>query len=94
MAVSITCDSPPTGYVGVAYSHTFPTSGGVAPLAFSISAGALPAGLTIGAGTGIVSGTPTTKGISEFTVTVTDGAPSEDSADCSIRIVGNCLNPD
>ena len=48
------------------------SSGGL-PLSYSDS-GTLPAGLSIDPSTGIVSGTPTTVGVSSVTVTVTDGA--------------------
>ena len=37
-----------------------------------MTAGTLPAGLSLNSGTGVISGTPTTTGTSNFTVTVTD----------------------
>jgi hypothetical protein len=43
-------------------------------LVWSISDGALPAGLTIDPATGIISGTPTTGGPSTFTVSLTAGS--------------------
>ena len=43
-------------------------------LVWSISDGALPAGLTIDPATGIISGTPTTSGPSTFTVALTAGS--------------------
>ncbi|WP_206750047.1 Ig domain-containing protein, partial [Ensifer sp. M14] len=46
-------------------------SGGTAPYSYAITAGALPAGLTLSPG-GAVSGTPTTGGAFSFTVTATD----------------------
>jgi len=69
-ALSILCDSPPAGTVGVFYSHTFPASGGVPPYTFSII-GTLPPGLTLNTSTGVVSGIPTTAGPWNFTVKVT-----------------------
>lgn len=90
--LAVGCGDPPVGYVGVAYSNTCPASGGTAPYVFSISAGALPAGLTIGAGTGVISGTPTTKGTATFTVLVTDALDNEVSVACSITIRGKCLS--
>jgi hypothetical protein len=60
----------PGGTVGVAYSQTLMASGGTAPYSYAISAGALPAGLTLSSA-GVISGTPT-GGTSTFTVTATD----------------------
>jgi len=68
--LSIICDNPPSGQVGVAYSHTFPTSGGTPPYTFSILAGVLPPGLTLDPATGIVSGTPTAAGTYPFIIQV------------------------
>jgi Ice-binding-like/Putative Ig domain len=64
----------PNGTVGVAYSQTITASGGTAPYNFSVTAGTLPAGLTLtAAGTlGLLSGTPTAAGTSTFTIRATD----------------------
>ena len=70
---TLTFPAPAAGQVGVAYSTSFTAAGGTAPLTWSIPAGALPAGLTLAAGTGVLSGTPTTVGTYSFTVAVTDG---------------------
>ncbi|MFN7973093.1 MAG: Ig domain-containing protein [Acidobacteriota bacterium] len=61
----------PNGSAGQSYSQTITASGGVAPYAFAVTAGALPAGLVLSAG-GVLSGTPTTASVSTFTVTATD----------------------
>ncbi len=47
-------------------------TGGTSPFTWSVSTGALPPGLTLGASTGLLSGTPTTAGSYAFTVKVTD----------------------
>lgn len=92
-AASITINSPlaitnslPNGTVGVAYSAAINATGGTTPYACSITAGALPAGLSLSGCT--VSGTPTTAGTSTVTVKVTDSsAPAQNvSANESIVI--------
>lgn len=61
------------GYVaGEAVTIAAPAvSGGLAPYAFALTAGALPDGMTLAAD-GVISGTPTTAGTFTGTVTVTD----------------------
>ena len=64
----------PNDQVGQSYSTTITGSGGTAPYhAFSISAGALPPGLTISAG-GTISGTATGGGTYGFTVRALDSS--------------------
>lgn len=69
----ITTKSLPDGDVGVSYSQTLTVSGGSSTYTWSLSAGSLPAGLSLAAATGVISGTPTAAGTSEFTVQVSDG---------------------
>jgi hypothetical protein len=59
MALAITTASLPNAVVGTAYSTTLAASGGTTPYAWSILSGALPAGLSLNASTGVISGTPT-----------------------------------
>jgi uncharacterized protein YhjY with autotransporter beta-barrel domain len=59
--------------VGAAYSQNLAASGGTAPYAFAVTAGATPAGVTLSAG-GVLSGTPTASGTFNFTVTATDSS--------------------
>jgi hypothetical protein len=54
------------------FTATCTASGGTPPYSFSISSGALPAGLTLNSG--VVSGTPTATGAYSFTVRVMDSA--------------------
>lgn len=84
---TITCGNPPHGRVQIAYSHTFPVVGGT-DIVFSITAGALPDGLTLNTSTGEVSGTPTKAGKFNFTVTATDASGIAESVSCSITIAG------
>ena len=62
--------SLPGGTAGSAYSQALSASGGTAPYTYAVTAGVLPAGMTLAAGT--LSGTPTVAGTFNFTVTATD----------------------
>jgi YVTN family beta-propeller protein len=63
------------GAVGAPYGQTLAVSGGTAPYNFTISAGALPAGLTLGATTGTIAGVPAgPTGPAAFTVHATDSS--------------------
>jgi hypothetical protein len=64
--------APPSGEIGTAYSDTLAASGGTGPYTWSVSAGSLPAGITLGAATGTLAGTPTASGTFSLTVQVTD----------------------
>jgi hypothetical protein len=61
----------PAMRVGVAFSQTITAAGGTAPYTFALTAGSLPAGLTLGA-SGALTGTPATAGAYAFTVAATD----------------------
>ncbi|MDR6840703.1 outer membrane autotransporter protein [Pseudoxanthomonas sacheonensis] len=69
--ITVNPTTVPAAAVGAAYSQTITGSGGIAPYTFAITAGALPAGLSL-SGTGTLSGTPTAGGTFNFTVTATD----------------------
>jgi N-acetylneuraminic acid mutarotase len=72
IAPAITRNIIPDVKVGHNYNQTITASGGTTPLTWSISAGSLPAGLSINSGNGLISGSPTTVGTYNFTVQVTD----------------------
>jgi plastocyanin len=65
--------SLPAGKVRTAYSSHLMAAGGQLPLTWRVVAGKLPAGLRLSV-TGIISGTPTAKGTSTFTVQVLDSS--------------------
>ncbi|MBZ5667485.1 MAG: Ig domain-containing protein [Acidobacteriia bacterium] len=71
-ALTITTTSLPGGSVGTAYSATLQASGGATPYTWSLTSGTLPAGLSLNATSGTISGTPTTIATSNFTIAVTD----------------------
>ncbi|MCA1007478.1 YncE family protein [Rhodococcus hoagii] len=62
--------APPVGAAGQSYAHAFTVAGEPAPTV-SVTTGSLPTGLNVSPG-GILSGTPTTGGRFEFTVTATN----------------------
>ncbi len=64
-----------SGTSGQAYTYQLQTSGGESPIAYSLTSGSLPAGLSLSS-TGLISGTPTTAGISSFQIQATDSCPS------------------
>lgn len=71
LPVSISTQSLAAGTVGTAYSATLAATGGTAPYAWSLSAGSLPAGLTLSS-TGVIAGTPTLSGTFNLTFRVAD----------------------
>ena len=74
--VSITTPALPNPIVGKAVSGavwTLSASGGTTPYTWNVSAGSLPAGLSLLSG-GTITGTATTTGASTFTLRVTDAA--------------------
>ena len=62
------------GVMGTAYTQTLAATGGTPPYTWSLITGSLPAGLSLNAATGVISGTPTASGTSNLTVRVTDAA--------------------
>jgi hypothetical protein len=70
-----TNDAPGGGTVGVPYSYDFNASGTPAPT-FAVTSGTLPAGVTINATTGVISGTPTTAQTATFVITASNSAGS------------------
>jgi hypothetical protein len=60
------------GTVGLFYTFTLQKAGGLAPYTWALASGSLPAGLTLNAGSGVISGTPTTAATSTFTVRLMD----------------------
>ena len=84
--------NPPAGTVGIAYSTSLSASGGTTPYSFSVTSGSLPAGLTLTAGSGVISGTPTAAGTSVFTGQVEDASGAKASASFSITIHSAATN--
>jgi prepilin-type N-terminal cleavage/methylation domain-containing protein len=66
-----------TSTAGVSVTRTLTRTGGAAPFAFTQTG--LPAGLSISATTGTISGTPTSVGTANVTVKVTDATGQQDT---------------
>jgi uncharacterized repeat protein (TIGR03803 family) len=86
--LDITSTSTPDGKVGTAYSTGLTPTGGTQPYKWSITGGALPAGLTLDANSGVISGTPTTQQVATFTVQILDneGTPAAATKSFNINI--------
>ncbi len=86
--LTITTSSPlPTGTIGSAYSLPLTATGGTAPYSWSITAGALPVGLSLST-SGTLSGTPTTAGTANFTIQVQDSTSKTGSTAFSLAVLG------
>ena len=68
----ITTRSLPAGKVGRSYATPITHIGGTPSLTWTISAGALPPGLTLARETGVLSGTPSVAGTYSFTIRLKD----------------------
>jgi uncharacterized protein YhjY with autotransporter beta-barrel domain len=92
--LSLSPSTLPNGFVGTAYSQTVTASGGSGGsggYVYSISAGSLPSGLSINAGTGAITGTPNTGGPFTFTVFVRDSDGDTGSRTYNVNIGANNL---
>lgn len=65
--------------VGEAFFQTL-TASGDSPITWTVSIGALPAGLSLDSGTGVLSGTPTTAGSYSFTIDASNSGGSDTQA--------------
>jgi hypothetical protein len=74
-ALSITTSGLPGATVGTSYSTTLAASGGSGTKNWTITAGSLPAGLSLSS-SGVLSGTPAAPGTASFTAKVSAGSAS------------------
>ena len=89
----IATGSLPAGNTGITYSSTLAAAGGTKPYSWSIISGALPTGLSLNAGSGAISGTPSSAGQSSFTVKVTDSSSPQKSATQALSITISASGP-
>jgi hypothetical protein len=91
---TITTTTLPTAPLNGNYSASVTATGGVPPLSWSITAGALPAGLKLSnstTGTVQITGKATAAGSSTFTITVTDASAGDPPASQQFTIVVSSL---
>jgi hypothetical protein len=89
----ITTASLPAGITGSAYSQTLVTTGGTAPLTFTVSVGSLPTGVSLGSSTGTISGTPSATCSCSFTIQVADANSVTGTKALSISVTAPSNNP-
>lgn len=73
-ALAISTLALPAAVANSGYSVNLTATGGTQPYSWSISSGTLPAGLSLNASTGVISGSTTVVGSTSLTVQVTDSA--------------------
>jgi hypothetical protein len=83
--IIVTTNSLPDGIIGSSYSQTLQAIGGSGGYKWSVASGSLPAGLTLDAGTGKISGTPRTAGA--FTIFIEAADSSGTNAVQSMNMV-------
>ena len=78
--------------VGSTYSQTISASGGNGTYSYTVTAGSLPAGLSLNASTGALTGTPTAGGAFNFTITATDTASATGSKAYSVTVAAPTIS--
>lgn len=79
----------PDAAFGSAYSQALDALGGVPPYRWQIIEGSLPSGLSLNSSTGVISGKPTTVGVSTFTAQVTDSETPPKAAEETVDLTVN-----
>jgi len=88
LAITVGTTSLPSGTIGVGYADTVAAAGASPPVVWTIADGSLPAGLSLDAGSGAISGIPGAIGTSAFVVLATDALSDTASRALSITVDG------
>ena len=86
IVIGITTNVLNVGEIGAEYLETLTAAGGTTPYVWILGTGNLPGGLGLDSETGNITGTPTTAGVSNFTIQVTDSLGETAAKDMSITI--------
>jgi large repetitive protein len=87
--LTITTTSLTNGYMNMAYSATLQTTGGVAPITWTLMGGAFPTGMGLNAN-GTISGTPTVSGVFSVTLRAADSSLPQQT---DTKTLGLTVNP-
>lgn len=85
----ISTESLPTGATEIGYNTTVTSNGGTSPYIWSATG--LPSGLTIGTGTGIISGVPAVAGVFNIELSVQDGIAAAANRTLSLTIADSTI---
>lgn len=92
--LAVTTTSLPTMTAGQDYAAQLTSTGGLAPVTWSVTAGSLPPGLNLDPATGMLTGTATASGTFAFTAQVTDAtAPASQTATAALSITIDAAAP-
>ena len=86
--LAITPTSLSNGTINTPYNQQLTATGGTGAIGWAVTAGALPAGLTLGPTSGSIAGTPTASGTFNFTVTATDSLTQIGTQGYTLTIAG------
>ncbi|MDY3557796.1 putative Ig domain-containing protein [Gemmata sp. JC673] len=92
VAVAIGPDALPAGTVGTAYAVALTATGASGPFVYTVTAGALPPGVTLSAA-GQLTGAPTAVGAYTFTVAATDSSGASGSREFALTVAAAAAPP-
>ena len=91
--LTIATTTTPSGTVGVPFNFGLTALGGATPYSWQVTSGSLPATLQLNGSTGMISGTPTTAGSENATISVHDAAQHSASATLTFSIAAKSSTP-
>jgi len=89
-ALTVNPATLPNGVIGSPYNQTITASGASPPVTFAVTSGVLPTGLVLNAATGAITGSPTTAGNFNFSITATDANGCFASRAYTVIIASTC----